>query len=241
MSQLNLAFPDNVYTSSNKPSVATLKADLAAIEAAFNDLESEAIRADGSVVMASDLGMGGNQISNLGAPASASDAARLDSAYPVGTVYINADVATSPATLLGFGTWSQISQGRVLIGQNGSDPDFDTAGETGGAKTATLITDNIPSHSHTGTTASDGAHTHSVTDPGHLHSVGLATNGDQDGSGSNGATYGSGMNTGSQVTGISIVSGGAHTHTFTTDTTGSGTAFSIMNPYLVVYIWKRTA
>lgn len=239
MSQLNLAFPDNVYTSSNKPSVATLKADLAAIETAFNDLEAEAIRADGSVVMAADLGMGGNQISNLGAGAAASDAARLDSAYPVGTIYINGDVSTNPATLLGFGTWSQISQGRVLVGQNGSDTDFDTAGETGGAKTATLVTGNLPAHSHTGTTASDGAHTHSVTDPGHVHSMGI-THGDQDGSGSNGAIDGT-LNTGSAVTGISIVSGGAHTHTFTTAETGSGTAFSIMNPYLVVYIWKRTA
>jgi microcystin-dependent protein len=237
--QISLAFPDQTYSEANKPAAGTIKSDLAAIEEAFNDLESEAIRSDGSVAMAADLAMGGNQITGLGAPVAATDAAPIGSVYPVGSVYINAEVATNPATLLGFGTWAAIAAGRMLIGQNGADADFDTAGETGGAKTAALATTNLPSHTHTGTTASDGAHTHSVTDPGHTHSMGI-THGDQDGSSSNGAIDGS-LNTGSATTGISIVSGGAHTHTFTTAATGDGTAFSIMNPFLVVYMWKRTA
>ena len=33
--------------------------------------------------------------------------------------------------------------------------------------------------------------------------------------------------------------GGANT--MTTSNTGSGTAHSIMNPYIAVYMWKRTA
>lgn len=40
-------------------------------------------------------------------------------------------------------------KGRVLVGQNVSDEDFDVIGETGGEKTHTLIINEIPSHSHT--------------------------------------------------------------------------------------------
>lgn len=55
-------------------------------------------------------------------------------AWPIGSVFI-AVVSTSPATLLGGGTWAAIGAGRVLIGVDAGDPDFDTAEETGGAKT----------------------------------------------------------------------------------------------------------
>jgi hypothetical protein len=51
---------------------------------------------------------------------------------------------------------------------------------------------------------------------------------------------GTGENTGTNTTGISIVSGGAHTHAFTTASTGSGNSFSLMNPYIVFnYIIKH--
>ena len=58
--------------------------------------------------------------------------------YPVGSIYINAGVSTSPATLMGFGTWSRYGEGRVLVSQSVSDTEFDTLGETGGSKTHTL-------------------------------------------------------------------------------------------------------
>ena len=40
-------------------------------------------------------------------------------AYPVGSVYMNASNSTNPATLLGFGTWVALGEGRVLVGQIG--------------------------------------------------------------------------------------------------------------------------
>lgn len=39
-------------------------------------------------------------------------------------------------------------KGKVVVGLNSSDTDFDTLGETGGEKTHTLTTTEMPSHSH---------------------------------------------------------------------------------------------
>lgn len=64
--------------------------------------------------------------------------------YPIGSVYINASDATNPATLMGFGTWVAFGSGRVLVGVDGAQTEFDTLGETGGAKTHTLTTGEVP-------------------------------------------------------------------------------------------------
>ena len=77
----------------------------------------------------------------------------LLSVYPVGSIYINAGVATNPGTLLGFGTWSAFGSGRVIVGVDSTDTDFDSVRETGGAKT----------DSHALTIAELPAHTHNVT------------------------------------------------------------------------------
>jgi hypothetical protein len=58
----------------------------------------------------------------------------IDALYPIGALYTST-LATNPGTLLGRGTWAAFGAGRVLVGQNGSDVDFDTGEETGGAKT----------------------------------------------------------------------------------------------------------
>lgn len=71
----------------------------------------------------------------------------FDEVWPVGCIFL-AVVSTNPATLLGQGTWTQIARDRFLVGQ-GTDADFDTAEETGGAKTVTLDVTQIPSHTHT--------------------------------------------------------------------------------------------
>jgi hypothetical protein len=57
-------------------------------------------------------------------------------AFPVGSVFIGV-VATNPGTLLGYGTWAGFGSGRVMVGRDGADADFDVAEETGGAKTNT--------------------------------------------------------------------------------------------------------
>lgn len=84
--------------------------------------------------------------------------------FPVGHILISAD-ATNPATWLGYGTWTAIGPGRVLVGQDTGDADFDTLGETGGAKTAshthgagTLTTDTHGGHTHGAGTLATSAH-----------------------------------------------------------------------------------
>jgi hypothetical protein len=69
--------------------------------------------------------------------------------YPVGSIYFNATVATNPATLLGFGTWAIYGAGKVMVGLDSSDADFNALTDTGGSKTHTLTTAEMPAHTHT--------------------------------------------------------------------------------------------
>ena len=149
--------------------------------------------------------------------------------------------------------------GRFVLSLSGTYP----YASTGGEASHTLTTTEIPGHTHTGTTASNGAHTHSITDPGHTHSITdpghthsqTTINDDFNNSGSNppgftGDSAGSvtwnninssttGISVNSNSTGISVNSNGAHTHTFTSDSTGGGAAHNNMPPYYVLaYIMK---
>jgi hypothetical protein len=124
-------------------------------------------------------------------------------AFPIGSVYI-AVVSTNPATLLGYGTWSAFGAGKVLVGLDAADADFDTVEEIGGAKTVTLTEAQMPAHVHgelAPTSASSGA-------------LKLAVDSNASGS------QASGLNTAS---------------------TGGGGAHPNVQPYIVVYMWKRTA
>ena len=124
----------------------------------------------------------------------------------------------------------------------GADSTY-TFGSSGGSNSKTLTIDELPAHTHTGTTDNSGSHTHTITDPGHSH---ISRIGFDDGNQSN--TDGqappgdsstenikNGYVTTSNTTGISINSSGNHTHTFTTNSVGSGNSFSIMNPYISLY------
>lgn len=142
--------------------------------------------------------------------------------YPVGSIYTNASVATNPATLIGFGTWTAFGTGRVLVGINGADASFDTLGETGGSKDSVVV-------SHT--------HTANVTDPGHVHPYRSAANPNGAGSPSGtDTTPGESTsvyidNTQSAVTGISV----------SNTATGVSGVNANLQPYIVVYMWQRTA
>ena len=71
----------------------------------------------------------------------------LESVYPVGSIFISTS-STSPATSLGFGSWSRFGEGKTLISQNSSNSRFDTSEETGGSETVTLSASQLPEHRH---------------------------------------------------------------------------------------------
>lgn len=144
----------------------------------------------------------------------------IQALFPVGSIYTNASVSTNPAILLGFGTWEAFGSGKVLVGVDSGDTSFDTLGETGGSKDAINV-----SHTHTATSV--------VTDPGHSHTFTSGADGFV-GSASHTATniY-SNKSTTSSTTGISVAT--------SLSTDGSDGTNANLQPYITVYMWKRTA
>jgi len=117
--------------------------------AKLNNLADDATFASGAVDNVSTQLSGGAIIVKDGGITFAKLASSaLDAIYPVGSIYMNATNGTNPATLLGFGTWVAFGAGRVPVGIDSGDTDFDTAEETGGFKTHTLDEDEIPAHGH---------------------------------------------------------------------------------------------
>ena len=146
--------------------------------------------------------------------------AALQALHPVGSIYINATNSTNPGTLLGFGTWVAFGAGRVPVGFDSTNTLFDSAEETGGSANAIVV-----SHTHTGTTSTIGDHQHGV--PGNYIGSGITSNG--------------GYLGGADTTTTSTTAAGSHNHTFTTDSSGSSGTNANYQPYITVYMWKRTA
>ena len=137
-------------------------------------------------------------------------------AYPVGAIFTTTTVYANSAAVvavLGGTTWAAFGAGKVLVGLDSGDTDFDAASETGGSKTLSGTTG-----SHAITTAEMPSHTHTtpkhVTDGASVTGVGASNTAE------------------SSITSNATGGGGGHTHTV---------ANSIVQPYIVVYFWKRTA
>jgi hypothetical protein len=78
--------------------------------------------------------------------------------YPIGTV-LTFGVSTNPATLLGVGTWTAIA-GKVIVGIDGTQTEFDTLNETGGEKTHQLTVNEMPAHTHSVNVYGSGLQSH---------------------------------------------------------------------------------
>jgi microcystin-dependent protein len=153
----------------------------------------------------------------------------------------------------------------TIIGYDGTVP----VGTAGGASTATLGTGNLPAHSHgvidpthnhgisdpTHTHGgSTGSHTHGINDPGHAHSGGTSSS-DVFGVGTSFPALLSQVSTGSATTGITIdtvgnigvsianaatnISNIAAATGISIADTGSGVAFSIMQPFVYMQYYIK--
>lgn len=101
-------------------------------------------------------------------------------------------------------------------------------GNSVGTETHTLTSAEMPSHTHTGTTDLDGSHTHTTNADG--GTVGLAKIDGEGTAGTIDTTAGEINN--KDVVALTIAPSGAHTHTFTTNPTGGGSAHNNMQPTL---------
>lgn len=121
--------------------------------------------------------------------------------FPIGSI-VTLGVSTNPATLFGFGTWTAIT-GKVIVGIDAGQTEFDTLDETGGAKTVT--TSN---------------HTHTVSNEG----------------------WGEGVTAASGRLLAGVTDGGASSSTNGVNTGSGGTeVLNNLQPYIVKYVWQRTA
>ncbi|EAX91000.1 hypothetical protein TVAG_345600 [Trichomonas vaginalis G3] len=142
----------------------------------------------------------------------------LQTIYPVGSIYTSMN-STRPEVVLGFGTWTQIFESFLYCAH--------TPKKTGGSKTISV--DNLPPHSHSGTTNFSGDHSHSLRDHPLYNSE-----------------YEAGYdvlspdyNHSAKKTFRQTEPGGNHQHTFTTTSTGLGKKY--MPPYMTVCAWYRIA
>lgn len=169
----------------------------------------------------------------------------LNAMHPVGSIYLSMN-PTNPKAFFG-GTWVELPAGHVLLGQGIAKSGISyRVGDTGGAETHTLTTAELPSHSHTGSIdytdlsgdfrarsntfygkGQDSILGFGVTTAGHfsVRQSGLRSEGNAD---DNRTEYICHFN-------------GNHTHGLHINGTGEGHAHSIMQPYLVTYMWQRTA
>jgi hypothetical protein len=120
--------------------------------------------------------------------------------YPVGSIFMSVS-STNPTNYFG-GTWSLWGSGRVPVCVNTSDSDFNTVEKTGGVKTVTLTTSQMPNHTHGLARAPAGS--------GYKESYGYTTTATRE-------------------------------QTTYSDSAGSGSSHTNLQPYITCYMWKRTA
>lgn len=142
----------------NKPTLATV-----ATSGSYNDLSNLptiptvnnatlTIQKNGTTVKTFTANASSNVTANITVPTDTGDLTnnagylKANDVYPVGSIVTFYDTADH-SNFLGL-TWTRFAAGKMVVGYNPSDTDFDTIGETGGEKTHTLTVEEIPKHNH---------------------------------------------------------------------------------------------
>ena len=172
--------------------------------AAKTAINSKADLANTSQVVTAATASAGTNTNQVATTAFVTAALAATPAYPVGAIFTTVTpYANSAAVVAAVGgtTWTVFGSGRVPVGVDTGDSNFNTIEKTGGASTHTLSVAELPAHTH----SYDKQVT--STDAISIHDIVRTTGG----------------NTGA-----------------TTGSTGSGSAHNNLQPYITVYMWKRT-
>lgn len=151
----------------------------------------------------------------------------IDYIYPIGSIYLSVN-STSPATLFG-GSWTQLKD-RFLLGAGSTY----SSGATGGAATHKLSVAEMPSHAH------DTPFFNNMTNNGEMKSDFIGVFG-------KGVTASQALKDTGQTSTMEMWwinqtnTAEGNEWAYLTSAKGSGSAHNNMPPYLVVYMWKRTA
>lgn len=155
----------------------------------------------------------GNDISDTYATKSDLNAG-LQRLYPIGSIYFSA-VGTNPSELFGFGTWQAWGAGRVAVGVDASQTEFNAVEKTGGEKAHALTINEMPSHTHEISYRPIGDPS---DDPFALFK-------------SEGGITGTYNSPGTELSQDALEAKAA----------GGGQAHNNLQPYITCYMWKRTA
>lgn len=130
--------------------------------------------------------------------------------FPVGYVVMNV-TGVNPGTDFGYGTWAAWGTGRMPVGYDAGQTEFNASEKTGGGKTKNLA------HTHT----TPGLGTSTLSGFGAVAGIGHLNSGEGDPYGPTVDVY---PNVGADNTG----SGGSATQ-------------DVLNPYITIFMWKRMA
>lgn len=144
----------------------------------------------------------------------------VDLIYPVGSIYMSVK-STSPATLFG-GTWVRWGNGRVPVGVDASQKEFNSVEKIGGEKTHRLTEDEMPAHQHF---ADNNNGEEKLT--GNVGNMGFSASSDE------GASYCYTLDWGYRSSRIDTG--------IKTAAAGGGDPHNNLQPYITCYMWKRTA
>lgn len=206
----------------------------------------------GITATANELNCTKGATSNLQTQINTINSTLFNKIFPIGSIYMSIS-STNPSEYFG-GTWVQWGSGRVPVGVDPMQSEFNNVEKTGGTKTVDL------SHSHT-------VNSHSHSSPAHSHSLesgwakigrcrnymeGIAY---KTGAGAGSTTYDRAQTNGGGIAGGSFAATdttalGGSTSSTSPGHTGSASpgtnsqlsaSQSILQPYITCYMWKRTA